>query len=612
MRRPGRLFLLAAVAVVALAAPAVAQAKSLTVTGADVGLRLAHDSSLLVHERLTFSFDGSYEATYRDINLEPNEAISDVRVSQDGYGRYRKGGCTTVGCSSPRGTYGIQQKSGGVRLVWHDHVSNTTRTFDLSYRVSNVVIAYDDVLDVRWQPWGSQWDQTLGNLTAAVVNPALKPSNPAYRVWGYPREVEGQTVRGDGLAILTATDIPVHQYVAIQVTVPRGPHQDVSGATVVHRDGLEQIVKDEEAKSDSYSHSWARLERFLGTHTVPIAGLTAAISILLLLLLAFLARERRTPTPHYLSGPPEEDTSPALAYALAEEGDDSTDTVLATLLDLVDRGYYTATATTTDDEKQDLALARPDTGKRPPMENLTDYEKLTLDFFDQIMTGPPVAMSEMKDKIPKHDVTWRARWEAMTGALNSVEDDILKWDRNLVAWKYAIAVPAAAVFLLLAISYNRYHNSYILPLAIGIPTLLIVWFFPHNRLRRLAVESRKRSAEWQAFARWTRDFPRLEDDPPATLALWKRILVYGVAFGTADRMIKSGRIPAPVVAEASNDGYWTYYAFSGYLGASSLDGSSFGSSFASQVAPQSSSSGGGGGFSGGGGGFSGGGGGGGW
>jgi uncharacterized membrane protein len=612
MHRPGRLLLLAAVVVIALAAPAAAQAKTATVTQADVGLRLAHNASLLVNERLTVNYDGDFEATYRDINLKSDERISDVQVSEEGFGKYRTGGCTTTGCSDQRGTFGVAQRPDGVRIVWHHGASNTTKTFDLSYRVTNVVIAYNDVLDVRWQPWGSEWGQTLSELTASVSSPALKPGDSAYRVWGYPREVEGQIVRGDGIAILSATDIPDHQYVAIQVTVPRKPHQDVSGAKVVHADGLDKIVKEEEANDSAYSHSWARVERFLGTHTAPIAGLTAAISILLLLLLAFFARERPTPTPRYLSGPPEEGTSPALAYALAEEGDDSTDTVLATLLDLVDRGYYTATAATTDDEKQDLALAQPESGKRPPTENLAEYETQTLDFFDQIITGPPVAMSEMKDKIPKHDATWRARWEAMTGALNSVEDDILKWDRNLVAWKYAIAVPAAVVFLLLAISYTRYHDSFILPLAIGIPTLLIVWFFPHNMLRRLAVESRKRSAEWQAFARWTRDFPRLEDDPPATLVLWKRILVYGVAFGTADRMIKSGRIPAPVVAEASSDGYWTYYAFSGYLAGSSLDGSSFGSSFASQVAPQSSSSGGGGGFSGGGGGFSGGGGGGSW
>ena len=72
----------------------------------------------------------------------------------------------------------------------------------------------------------------------------------------------------------------------------------------------------------------------------------------------------------------------------------------------------------------------------------------------------------------------------------------------------------------------------------------------------------------------------------------------GVAFGTADRMIKSGRIPEPVVQ--SSDGSWAGgYLTGAYIG-SSFDGNSFGSGFSSQVAPESSSGGGGGGFSGGG------------
>ena len=62
-------------------------------------------------------------------------------------------------------------------------------------------------------------------------------------------------------------------------------------------------------------------------------------------------------------------------------------------------------------------------------------------------------------------------------------------------------------------------------------------------------------------------------------------------------MIESGRIPAPVVADASTGSHWSSYAFAGGFNSSSFNGSSFSSGFASQVAPQSSSSGGGGGFS---------------
>ena len=46
--------------------------------------------------------------------------------------------------------------------------------------------------------------------------------------------------------------------------------------------------------------------------------------------------------------------------------------MLATLLDLIDRGYYTASSATTDEEKLDLALAKaPD---RPGADKLEPYE----------------------------------------------------------------------------------------------------------------------------------------------------------------------------------------------------------------------------------------------
>jgi uncharacterized membrane protein len=132
---------------------------------------------------------------------------------------------------------------------------------------------------------------------------------------------------------------------------------------------------------------------------------------------------------------------------------------------------------------------------------------------------------------------------------------------------------------------------------------------PSNWLRRLDPAARERNERWLAFKHWTEDFPRLDDDPPATLKLWRRILVYAVAFGTAERVAKSGRIPAPVGEEAASTGVWTSYAIGSGFG-HGFGG--FSSGFASQVAPESSSSGSGGFSGGGGGGFSGGGGGGAW
>ena len=48
----------------------------------------------------------------------------------------------------------------------------------------------------------------------------------------------------------------------------------------------------------------------------------------------------------------------------------------------------------------------------------------------------------MRDRIPKHSETWRARWEQMTETLDAADEGQLEWDRNLNArgsWRAVVA-----------------------------------------------------------------------------------------------------------------------------------------------------------------------------
>ena len=607
MRRLG-LIAMATLAAALATAPA-AHAKSSDVVDADVHLELANDASLLVTERLTFDYEGSFEASYRDINLLHGEKLTDVRVSEDGQ-PYEPGGNTAFGSLDRAGVFGAESTASGARIVWHHHAADEQRTFTVSYRVIDAATAYDDVIDVGWAVWGDQWDFDLDHLSASFTDPALDPGNDAYRVWGHPREVEGETARGEGTATLEAGDVPDGQFVEMRVTVPRAPSQNVSGAKIESGDGLPGIVAAEQQLDEDFSAPWPSFKRWVAHHVLLVSLGLAALALLVLAALIWLAREHPTRAVEYEPGPPD-DAGPALAYGLAHEGEDSTNTVLATLLDLTDRGFYTARATTTEEEKQDLALAR--NGSRPDASALSEPERQVLAFFDDLLDGETVAMSEMRDRIPRHSDSWRAKWEAMTSALDSADEGQLAWDRNLNGVRGILALVTLLLFGGVTLIYIDVEEKFLLPALIGVITVIVLVAVPSRRFKRLVPEYRERSARWNAFARWTEDFPRLEDDPPATLELWKRILVYGVAFGTADRMIESGRIPAPVAESAAADGHWSSYVFTGSLADSSFSGSAFSAGFASQVAPPaSSSSGGGGGFSGGGGGFSGGGGGGSW
>ena len=574
------------------------------VTEANVQLRLAPDGALLVSERLTFEYTGAFEASYRDINLKHGEQITNVSVREDGR-RYRSGGCTAFGCTDADATFGAEQMPNGVRIVWHHKAADETRTFTVTYRVNRAVVAHDDVIDVGWQVWGDQWEDDLPRLTAEFANPALSTGDDRYRVFAAPRDVEADTTREEGRATLEAEDVPDKQFVDFRVTVPRTPGQGVAAAQVESGPGLPGILAGERELDDDYNGTFKKAKRWISDHSLLLSLLLAGLAIGGLILLTRLAREHPTSTPEHLPEPPD-DASPAVGYGLAHEGADSTNTVLATLLDLVERGYYESKSASTEDEKLDLSLSVA--SKRPTGE-LQPHEQEVLSFFDELLGSETVPMSEMKDKIPEHDDTWRGRWESMTSALDSAEEDQLEWDRSMNPLRW-LMVPALLVLFgviaLVDVSVDE-DASFLIPVAVGLVTILVVMAWPSRRLKRLAPEFGERVSKWAAFERWTEDFPRLKDDPPATLDLWKKVLIYGVAFGTAERMIESGRIPAPVMQDSSSA--WSYYYFSG--GANDF-GPSFSGGFSSQVAPESSSSGGSSFSGGGGGGFSGGGGGGSW
>ena len=119
--------------------------------------------------------------------------------------------------------------------------------------------------------------------------------------------------------------------------------------------------------------------------------------------------------------------------------------------------------------------------------------------------------------------------------------------------------------------------------------------------RRRSPDAAVEAERWEAFRRYLQDFPRLDEAPPATLALWERYLVYGIAFGIADRVLQAAH------RDAGGDGPGELHLLDLEdrrlgSGASAMSIGDLASGFGSALAPSSGSGGGGGGFSGGGGG----------
>ena len=590
------------------------QPKHFEIDDAAIRVEVQPDASLKVTEELRFDFTGNFSGAYRDIPLAEGVRASNVQVGE-GDRLYRPGGNTTLGSYDRDGTFGataIQLADAtdggptrGFRVVWHYSAQDEERTFTVTYDVAGAAVAHDDVVDVPWVVWGDQWDFWLEHLDAEIVLAGARAPAPA-DAWVSPRKLGAEPELTPGSASAEIDRVPEGEPTEMRAVFPRSAFRSISGARVETGAGLEAI-RAEEAERDDEEGVHRAFAAFVGENVVPIEALWTLLVVAIAMALYVMGRERPISVPEYLAEPPE-DVPPALAYALANEGGYDERLVLATFLDLLDRGYYASKPS--EGNELDLYVSIPD--DRPDVKGLTGYEETTIGFFDGLLEEGPGHLGKLKDRVPKHSTSWHNRWTKMNDDLDEAEKGQLEWDRNLTGARAALALAAFAGYVVIGLAYWDRTHLVALPIFATVAGITLIYLFPATWLKRLDPASRERHARWRSFERWTDDFPRLDDDPPATLQLWRRILVYAVAFGTAERVIASGRIPAPVIEEATTMHVWTAAHFSSVGSGVTPSFNGFASGFSSQVAPQSSSGGGGGGFSGGGGGSSGGGGGGAW
>jgi uncharacterized membrane protein len=74
--------------------------------------------------------------------------------------------------------------------------------------------------------------------------------------------------------------------------------------------------------------------------------------------------------------------------------------------------------------------------------------------------------------------------------------------------------------------------------------------------RRRSPAAQQEAERWEAFRRYLTDFPRLDLAPPSSLQLWERLLVYGIAFGIADRVLEGAHLHMPEELHNASSIYW--------------------------------------------------------
>jgi uncharacterized membrane protein YgcG len=602
-----------------LAAPASALAdKSFAVSQAAVNVTVARSGEVLMREDLTFSFNGSFTGAYRDIPLAPDVTARDVEVSEGGV-RYSPGGATALHSSDAPGRFGSVRMRQGLRIVWHYQQDSGQRTFTLRYRLRGVVIAHDDAVEVAPQVWGKQWQNGLGLLTANVRAAGALPGT---RGWIEPAWLDHRLTVRRGEVLTAVDNVPAQRSVTLRVLyppsalAPRAPyarhvHDDILPATIAREQAAaDRAARDKQQLEDTLHHPWAWILAAFVLAIVP-AGILGG--------LGYWRFGREHPTgaaPKYLHEPPD-DLAPALVPSLlAQRVIAGGDQMAATLFELVRRGRYKMTAVTREEssllglhhkEVDDVDLARGDESIE-----LNAVEKPVAAIFDKLTEEGPAPLSHVQKTVkglPTADRQWfHERSQAFESAVKnqarqrkfwSGQGMVLKW----LAFVLFLLLGAGGLALGIAgLADPPLVRQDLIFTAIGAALALnavVVLLLPASMWRRRGPKLQASAEGWEGFRRYLDDFPRLADKPADTLPLWESYLVYGIAFGIAERVLAAARVDFPAISTSS------VYAPALYV--STFDTASFASGLGGAFgSPSSGSSGGGGGgggsFGGGGGG----------
>ena len=86
--------------------------------------------------------------------------------------------------------------------------------------------------------------------------------------------------------------------------------------------------------------------------------------------------------------------------------------------------------------------------------------------------------------------------------------------------------------------------------------LLVASAFPLPALAAAQPRGAGEAERWEAFRRYLTDFPGSQEAPPASLELWERYLVYGIAFGIAERVLQAAHLQMPEELHEQSSIYW--------------------------------------------------------
>ena len=521
--------------------PSLALAKSYRVHAIDVDAEITSRGELLVKESMTYRFNGDFSYAFREIPLADGESISDIRLSENG--RYYE----ETGDERPS-SFNVHRWNSGLKITWYYRASNEERRFVLTYTVSGVVKRYSDVGELYHKFVGDDWDRMIGRVGVRITLPGrVDPSE--IRAWAHgPRLLDGGvSINPDGSVSLDVSRLPRHTYWEARVLFPALALSDAplyadesrSAAVMVEEaawaERANRLRKEQLARQEMRRLKREALQARAKTY-LPVAIFLALVGLALWTRAFIRHGKAHSVRSHTVRGDIPSDHPPAIVSYLMFRDVAGTG-IVATLLDLTDRGYFTINETVR--EKSSFFGKRTEKDYRFDRTDKLwkDLETYELDLAEFLITEvgdvTGFTMSALKRSARKKRskfLKWFQAWRKSVKATGKQLDFYEPFAKKAMVTNALTGVGIAAIGAFLSLHSQSGAG---LPAIIGGILVAVVTV----ALTRRTVEGQKLLIGWRGFHRHLKDVSK--GMGPVTLDSrdWSRYLGAAILFGVHKKLL---------------------------------------------------------------------------
>ena len=460
--------------------------------------------------------------------------------------------------SGQKATFETSSKQGVMTFKAYYPLEKQKAIFVAEYTLEHLVTNYHDTAELNRKLVGYGVDFTT-NVTAKILLPGKVSEEGSLKAWAHGAP-QGQIVLSeeDGKSI-------------IQITVPNNPANTMVEAHVIFPTSLTPTntnnvpqdmkaqIEKQEADQVAKDKAAYQQEQLWKQGSVWLAAVLLPIGPLLVAWLYFKWKKQLNPQPiklpeHNYSLPSKVAPAVISAAVFRKSGRPAADDFAATVADLARKKYISLTEERREkrgwfDNQSTTVRIQPLIDEEQAKE-LPNFEKQVFRFLCMKAPKDGQTLEQLEHKMEKSRTFAKQQQRQYEGFVDSVEvqaEQLVETARTKNHLLGFLAIFSSVVqwivtIFVIFISGLDVNNGIIRYLILGLIAMTVVngvmLVLILLRPLRTAEEDRLYQ-EWHGFAKMLEDIGQMDMRDIASLALWEEYLVYAIAFGLADKVLKA-------------------------------------------------------------------------